>query len=226
MPLLYGEGGNKAFERLQIQILEQIDDESILAWNLDESDLPGYATADIRYQGKDMMEKIAPCVITGIFARSPRYFLRSGSIAPATEWAPESPLRMSSRGVEMARKTRSEVRVTVQKLQFGGGPANRSGFRVLRVPLACRNTKSKEQCYIILVEDILTHFADRWARLILTEVEYNDFFPTERPVKGYWVTMHFFVCVNWPEERNLHHLRKRLLNPPKGIQPRDAGNIQ
>jgi hypothetical protein len=32
MPLLYGEGEEKAFLRLQLQILQQSDDDSIFAW--------------------------------------------------------------------------------------------------------------------------------------------------------------------------------------------------
>ena len=34
MPLLYGEGGSKAFMRLQLEIIKQSDDESIFAWTL------------------------------------------------------------------------------------------------------------------------------------------------------------------------------------------------
>ena len=34
MPLLYGEGGTKAFMRLQLEIIKQSDDESIFAWTL------------------------------------------------------------------------------------------------------------------------------------------------------------------------------------------------
>jgi hypothetical protein len=33
MPLLYGEGGNKAFIRLQLELLKKSDDESIFAWD-------------------------------------------------------------------------------------------------------------------------------------------------------------------------------------------------
>lgn len=32
MPLLYGEGANNAFRRLQLEILNSSPDESILAW--------------------------------------------------------------------------------------------------------------------------------------------------------------------------------------------------
>ena len=37
MPLLYGEGGEAAFQRLQLEILKQSDDESIFAWSTDDA---------------------------------------------------------------------------------------------------------------------------------------------------------------------------------------------
>jgi hypothetical protein len=40
MPLLYGEENNKAFEKLQEEILKQSDDQSIFAWRLYGGDCP------------------------------------------------------------------------------------------------------------------------------------------------------------------------------------------
>ncbi|KAI1179650.1 kinase-like domain-containing protein [Nemania sp. FL0916] len=62
MPILYGER-EKAFIRLQEEIVKQIDDQSILAWSVSEED-PRH--------GK-------PC---GVFARSPADFLKSAGIQP------------------------------------------------------------------------------------------------------------------------------------------------
>lgn len=52
MPMLYGEGGEKAFLRLQLEILRQVDDQTILAWEL--------------------RPKVA--VVTGLLATSPDCF--------------------------------------------------------------------------------------------------------------------------------------------------------
>jgi len=41
MPILYGEGGERAFERLQIEIIGTIADHSILAWRRDDNDSSG-----------------------------------------------------------------------------------------------------------------------------------------------------------------------------------------
>lgn len=60
MPLLYGEG-SKAFMRLQYEILQTQEDDSIFAWTDD---------------------KVQYC---GLFARSPAAFARSGNIVPLKE---------------------------------------------------------------------------------------------------------------------------------------------
>ena len=56
MPLLYGEGGVKAFKRLQIEIMSASDDESLFAWWDD----------DLTY--------------TGMLAPTPRYFAQSADV--------------------------------------------------------------------------------------------------------------------------------------------------
>ena len=60
MPLLYGEGGEKAFLRLHLEILRSSDDESIFAW-------------DYPYQRN-------ATVVGGMLASSPSYFLRSSNV--------------------------------------------------------------------------------------------------------------------------------------------------
>ena len=63
MPLLYGEG-RKAFDRLQLEVMRQVDDESIFAWNYDRRSF-----AD-------------PPTQHGLLAPSPREFERSGDYVP------------------------------------------------------------------------------------------------------------------------------------------------
>ncbi|KAI4200056.1 MAG: hypothetical protein LQ350_004195 [Teloschistes chrysophthalmus] len=62
IPLLYGEGGRKAFVRLQTEIINKQEDESILAWE-------HLYSAHTPY---------------GILAPHPRYFTRSGHIVPVS----------------------------------------------------------------------------------------------------------------------------------------------
>ncbi|KAL8862816.1 MAG: hypothetical protein Q9178_000758 [Gyalolechia marmorata] len=61
MPLLYGEGAEKAFLRLQTEIISKSDDETIFAW-----------TANIPR--------------SGMLATSPRFFAESGSIQKAPKY--------------------------------------------------------------------------------------------------------------------------------------------
>jgi len=63
MTPIYGEG-SKAFMRLQQKIAKKIDDESLFAWN-DPDPNPPYK-------------------FTGMFAKSPRAFAKSGNIVPVT----------------------------------------------------------------------------------------------------------------------------------------------
>ncbi|KAH7324035.1 hypothetical protein BKA65DRAFT_407607, partial [Rhexocercosporidium sp. MPI-PUGE-AT-0058] len=66
MPPLYG-GGEKAFTRLQLEILKTADDESVFAWNLD-SDHPE--------------KPLKGMTNSGLLAVSPKYFTHLGQVRP------------------------------------------------------------------------------------------------------------------------------------------------
>ena len=75
MPLLYGEG-EKAFLRLQLEIIKKSDDESIFAWNSREG-------------------------LSGMLASHPRYFAESGDIMLHLELRKKRfPYVMTSQGLE------------------------------------------------------------------------------------------------------------------------------
>ena len=77
MPLLYGEGAIKAFQRLQIEIMRSSTDDSLFAWTLD---LPAY----------------------GMLASKPSYFAHSGDVKWENDWRRgfQPPWSFSSRGLE------------------------------------------------------------------------------------------------------------------------------
>ncbi|KAL8725584.1 MAG: hypothetical protein Q9181_006358, partial [Wetmoreana brouardii] len=81
MPLLYGEGAEKAFLRLQKEIINQEDDESIFAW-----------TADL--------------VSSGLLATSPSFFAESGGIVPLTHGAARPRFWMTNKGLALDTTTR------------------------------------------------------------------------------------------------------------------------
>ena len=86
MPLLYGEGAEKAFIRLQTEIMRSSDDESLFAWTSDE------------FQ-------------SGILAKRPSYFANSGDIV---RWANKRglsrpPYSITNSGLEIAMPKMLEI---------------------------------------------------------------------------------------------------------------------
>ncbi|KAK6700549.1 hypothetical protein SNK05_013369 [Fusarium graminearum] len=69
MSMIYGEK-EKAFERLQLKILEQTTDDSILAW--------GWADTDTKGKSPEASDPIS----AGVFASSPRDFACCGHVVP------------------------------------------------------------------------------------------------------------------------------------------------
>lgn len=80
MPMLYGEGAERAFLRLQEEIMASSDDQSLFAWRDDN------ATADARY---------------GLLARSPLFFRDSSRIVPYQDWQCRPPYQMTNRGLQV-----------------------------------------------------------------------------------------------------------------------------
>ncbi|MDI1489096.1 MAG: hypothetical protein OHK93_008374 [Ramalina farinacea] len=77
MPLLYGEGADKAFYRLQREILRSSNDESIFAWT-------------------------APETFSGLLAAHPRYFGNSGDFIPFPRPTQTRPhYTITNRGLQM-----------------------------------------------------------------------------------------------------------------------------
>ncbi|KAH8684285.1 heterokaryon incompatibility protein-domain-containing protein [Tricladium varicosporioides] len=83
MPLLYGEG-QKAFTRLQEEILKETDDQSLLAWGL---------------IGSFSLDR--SIISTGVFANSPEAFLGSENVVPFPSKPGRQPQSMTNRGVRI-----------------------------------------------------------------------------------------------------------------------------
>ncbi|KAF4807338.1 Vegetative incompatibility protein HET-E-1 [Colletotrichum siamense] len=79
MPMLYGEG-DRAFLRLQEEIMKQSDDQSLFAW-VDLS-----ASTETYH---------------GLLAKSPLNFEYSNSIVPYQDWEPRPPYSMTNRGLRI-----------------------------------------------------------------------------------------------------------------------------
>lgn len=78
MPLLYGEGADKAFYRLQSEILRSSNDESVFAWR-------------------------APMLFSGMLAAHPGYFADSGDFGPiASDTNIRPPYTITNRGLQIS----------------------------------------------------------------------------------------------------------------------------
>ncbi|KAI0451781.1 HET-domain-containing protein [Xylaria acuta] len=80
MPMLYGEGAERAFLRLQEEIMRESDDQSLFAW-INQSSSP-----DARF---------------GLLAPSTSNFLYSNSVIPYEDFEPRSPYTMTNRGLRI-----------------------------------------------------------------------------------------------------------------------------
>jgi hypothetical protein len=88
MPLLYGEG-ERAFERLQIEIMKNSADQSLFAWGTEfVASTPGLQTHPAPREGS-------------IFARSPYQFLHSRYIRPSFPKRISPPFAMTNKGLEI-----------------------------------------------------------------------------------------------------------------------------
>ena len=79
MPLLYGEGGKRAFLRLQEEIMKSTDDHTIFAW--------------LDYLGSDTPH--------GLLADDPWAFKRTGHYQPYTDHGNRRPYAMTNRGLQI-----------------------------------------------------------------------------------------------------------------------------
>ncbi|KAE8329169.1 heterokaryon incompatibility protein-domain-containing protein [Aspergillus sergii] len=80
MPMLYGEGGEKAFLRLQEEIMKQSDDQTIFAWTNKRA--PEYS-------------------LSGLLATTPAHFEHSQDIIAYQQWEPTPPYAMTNRGLRI-----------------------------------------------------------------------------------------------------------------------------
>lgn len=80
IPMLYGEGAEKAFLRLQEEIMASSDDQSLFAWR-DES--------------------AAPTARYGLLATTPKFFMNSSRKVPYEDWQCRPPYQMTNRGLQV-----------------------------------------------------------------------------------------------------------------------------
>jgi hypothetical protein len=78
MPMLYGEGGERAFLRLQEEIIKTSDDQSLFSWSVEAG---------------------APLI--GLLAPRPSLFVGCGDIVPLKSWRASEPYSMTNSGLRI-----------------------------------------------------------------------------------------------------------------------------
>ena len=157
MPLLYGEGATKAFERLQHEIIRSGDDESIFAWLTGS---PLFESSGLQYGG--------------MLAPSPEYFSRSGDIVRIElpdSYGPRVTLGGFGISMKLSFKMVLEYNGREHELMEAGYRDERTNLAIYVAPLACAN-KGCESSPLKLHLQQLT--PQRIARLIPRKFDYTD----------------------------------------------------
>jgi hypothetical protein len=92
MPLLYGEGGSRAFVRLQEEIMKNSDDQSLFVWE----------HPDWNFNANYKTEP------AGILASDPSYFARSRSVIPLPSSLERMPFNMTNKGLYIQLVTKQK----------------------------------------------------------------------------------------------------------------------
>lgn len=187
MPLLYGEGATKAFERLQHEIIRSGDDESIFAWLM-----------PMRYN------KYTGSRYGGMLAPSPEYFSRSGNVVcielPNFH---RSRVTIGSFGISMGLSFTIIRSHGDRKHEFetAGLAYTRTDLDIYIAPLACAN-KERESSPLKLYLQELT--PQKIARLRPREF---DYIAEEELTSSHFATRTFHVNYRsddegWPKLPN------------------------
>jgi len=99
MPLLYGEGGKKAFLRLQEEIMKVTGDQSIFAWGLHQDTSTYGQPLNVPYSIRPLHMDRWGLGYVGLLASSPSQFYGSGMIE-TQYWNTSTPHILGSRGIE------------------------------------------------------------------------------------------------------------------------------
>ena len=188
MPLLYGEGATKAFERLQHEILRSGDDESIFAWLM-----------PMHYNGP---------FYGGMLAPSPAHFSRSGNIVRTGLFGFYGPRpTLSSSGISLELSFKEVLGHYERGFEFNrvGHGYTRTRHAIYVAPLACANKEHRSSPLKLHLEELMPR---EIARLLPKEFDYM----TKESLHGldtrtFHVTQNFYQRI----------VDKQLSAPPKAF---------
>ncbi|KAK1757187.1 HET-domain-containing protein [Echria macrotheca] len=154
MPLLYGEGQEKAFMRLQQEFLKASDDETLFAWRVDS-------------------EEVAAKPCWGLLAASPRYFKRANELQE-----PRSKTRIVNHPTEV---TNRGLRV---ELSLDPMPGDASGSIFLAVLQCAYYDNNYRESFIAIVLQRLSSFEQQYTRIVPDIILHADVGFIELPINS------------------------------------------
>lgn len=147
MPLIYGEGAEKAFIRLQHKILKNSEDESIFAW---------WKPEDEEY--------------SGLLATKPAYYAQSGKIqSHGTLRTGSEPTQETSRGIRVSRTLEPMQHDLSRSIYFCGLRCESGSGKV--VVLVLRRVAPLEPRFIRVLESV---YLDMSAELGMQDVQISS----------------------------------------------------
>ena len=189
MPLLYGEGATKAFERLQHEIIRSGDDESIFAWSMPlHLNGPSYG---------------------GMLAPSPEYFSTSGNIVciglPGS-YGPRVTLSSSGISLDLGFKEIFEHYDREREFVGAGHVYSRTSHAIFTAPLACAHRERKSSPLKLHLEEL---WSGKFIRLLPRKFNYM----TE--VSLSLLNTGTFHVPPWFDQFDQWSANKKLSAPPK-----------
>ena len=149
LPLLYGEG-ERAFTRLQEEIMRSSDDQSLFAWGLTDQEYKVLHASDEKILCVSDYKKrleAQPSTLSGFLARSPTAFEKSANVVPYRNWDVSQPYSMTNQG----------LRLELPIIQH-------DGFKEYTAILACHFQDNYLGPLGIYISPVASPNADQWAR--------------------------------------------------------------
>lgn len=215
MPLIYGEGGVQAFQRMQTLLMERYDDESLLAWEMtkDDGSSTHVSTVTVRLPG--CAERFRGTG-TGILAQSVGQFANCANIHLDHAWTPRTPNRMSNRGLEVCRRTEVPFCEDAACEQHALEVDETETSDVRSIPIACSHSQTSRACRILVALDrtAKAESLNRWRRIMFSEAEARRFDKCLSRMQLKAQVEHLVLCLHPAEVQ----VRSRQGQPSAGIR--------
>ncbi|KAK0719230.1 heterokaryon incompatibility protein-domain-containing protein [Lasiosphaeris hirsuta] len=214
MPILYGEGAEVAFTRLQTEIIKRTPDQSLFAWGiLGQEDAPVHHHTKLEEFDDDAQTGTLP-----ILARSPRDFAGMERVVLATPTVP--------RDVEEHEMTHRGLKIKVKLVQAGKGK-HASAQRYYIASLDCRHEFEDpiDRLGILLAETEVPNVLVRTRTRKHTRVSGEDLESEGCKERTVYISNEVAAAVDGEEEKLLVHARD-LITPGYDIEDVQAKQAQ